>query len=206
MAVNDEVCDVAEVPTLSVGVTESIAVAGSIVRGKGKGKTQGVYFGDLDVIPWKHDLDPPPHACFFCCGRDHGCRDCLWPVEPCCLNCGRWGVSVASCPRRKNRWFGVQGETTRMGSRPWSLAREERRLQQQLTKVARRTGRSVPAPSRASTPPVEPQGNPPARYALFPMREPPRDLPQAIRLAELLAGMSPEALRLYRELNGAPQP
>lgn len=165
-------------------------------------KTRGVYFGELDMVPWDCNLDPPPRVCFFCWSRDHEWRDCQWVVEACCLNCGRRGVWISSCPRCKNRWLELQGAATQVGSRLWKLAGQERMLHQRLASISRRTLRSNSAPSRETASQVnEPLAIDLPRDVRSPMRERSNDLAQAIRLAELLASMTPETIRLYQELN-----
>lgn len=91
-------------------------------------KRNGAYFGDLEPVRSDPDLDPPPYACFLCWGLDHGRKECNARPQLCCLNCGRWGTRVASCPRCRNGWFDRSQERNTPGTREWALVREERKL------------------------------------------------------------------------------
>lgn len=60
----------------------------------------GVMFGNLIPIPTDPKVDPPFRACFNCWSMDHRQERCPRPEERGrCLNCGRRGVTMTTCPR-----------------------------------------------------------------------------------------------------------
>ena len=68
--------------------------------GRGGCRVRGSQFGKLVHVPLDLSVDPPPYVCFNCRRPGHGWAGCTQPRSTLlCFNCGRWGVTVRSCPR-----------------------------------------------------------------------------------------------------------
>ncbi|XP_031779874.1 PR domain zinc finger protein 2-like [Nasonia vitripennis] len=98
-----------------------------------KVKLSGLRYSGLKPIPTDPELDPPPYSCFNCWGRGHTVFNCPEPRHgKICLNCGRFGEDLNSCPRCRDRHAEYlatvgshKGVTTRTSSPKPGTSRDE---------------------------------------------------------------------------------